>query len=61
MVVAERNEANQVHGPYSICIDDDQTIYVTDRRNHCILEWKHGARNGQVVAGGNRKGQRTDQ
>ncbi len=29
--------------------------------NHCILEWKRGARNDQVVAGGNRRGERNNQ
>ena len=38
--------------------DDDQTIYVADRDNHRIVEWKCGAMtmSGQVVAGGNGKG-----
>ncbi len=33
-------------------MDDDQTIYIADCENHRIVEWKHGAINGQVVAGG---------
>ena len=37
-------------------IDDDQTIYIADRLNHRILEWKWNATSGQVVAGGNTKG-----
>ena len=29
--------------------------------NHRIVEWKNGAINGQIVAGGNGKGNRNDQ
>ena len=42
-------------------IDDDQTIYVVDFWNHRIVEWKSGATNGQVIAGGNGQGNRNDQ
>ena len=42
-------------------IDDDQTIYVAEWGNHRIVEWKSGATNGQVVAGGNGQGNRNDQ
>jgi sugar lactone lactonase YvrE len=37
-------------------IDDDQTIYIADTCNHRIIEWKWNATSGQVVAGGNEKG-----
>ncbi len=42
-------------------IDDDQTIYVADTENHRIVEWKSDTINGQIVAGGNEKGNRNDQ
>jgi sugar lactone lactonase YvrE len=42
-------------------IDDDQTIYVADTYNHRIVEWKNGAIDGQIVAGGNESGDRNDQ
>lgn len=50
-------------GPRDIHIydDDDQTIYVTDQMNHRIMEWKSGAASGQVVAGGNGQGNRSNQ
>jgi sugar lactone lactonase YvrE len=44
-----------------VFIDDDQTIYVADTDNHRIVEWKRNAINGQIVAGGNEKGNRNDQ
>ena len=44
---------NQLHEPWGLYVDDDQTVYVADRNNHRIVEWMSGATNGQVVAGGN--------
>ena len=41
-------------------VDDDQTIYVADQDNNCIVEWKYGAMSGQVVAGGNVNGHGID-
>ncbi|CAF4342255.1 unnamed protein product [Rotaria sp. Silwood2] len=34
---------------------------IADWSNHRIIQWKMGDRNGQVVAGGNREGNRLDQ
>ncbi len=42
-------------------IDDDQTIYVADTSNHRIMEWKRNTINGQILAGGNSRGNRNDQ
>ena len=42
-------------------MDDDQTVLIADHDNHRIVEWKSGATSGQVVAGGNGQGNRTDQ
>ncbi|CAF5109912.1 unnamed protein product, partial [Rotaria sp. Silwood1] len=42
--------------PWGLYVDDNQTIYVADHSNHRIVEWKQGATNGQVVAGGNGEG-----
>ncbi|CAF5121190.1 unnamed protein product, partial [Rotaria sp. Silwood1] len=36
---------NQLSLPWSLYVDDDQTIYVADQGNHCIVEWKSGATN----------------
>ncbi|CAF5135319.1 unnamed protein product, partial [Rotaria sp. Silwood1] len=44
---------NKFLWPYGLYVDDDQTFYVADRGNHRIVEWKYGATNGKVVAGGN--------
>ncbi len=47
------NGINQLSNPQGLYVDDDQTVYVADRLNHRIVEWKWGATSGQVVAGGN--------
>ncbi|CAF0839716.1 unnamed protein product [Adineta steineri] len=58
----EGNQLNQLSSPLGIYVDDEhQTIYITDYFNHRIVEWKYGAKNGQVVAGGNGKGNRSGQ
>jgi sugar lactone lactonase YvrE len=56
------NQLNQLSRPHGIYVDNDnQCIYVADCDNHRIVEWKCGAMKGQVVAGGNGKGNRMDQ
>ncbi|CAF4027995.1 unnamed protein product [Rotaria sp. Silwood1] len=50
------NGTHQLNFPWSLCVDDDQTIYVADCWNHRIVEWKYGATNGKVVVGGNGDG-----
>jgi sugar lactone lactonase YvrE len=56
------NQLNQLSNPLDIYVDDDdQCILIADNKNHRIVEWKLGAKMGQVVAGGNGEGNRTDQ
>ncbi|CAF4280158.1 unnamed protein product, partial [Rotaria sordida] len=55
------NEINQFSSPRGLYVDDDQTVYVADRGNDRIMEWKWGATSGQVVAGGNDEGSGTHQ
>jgi sugar lactone lactonase YvrE len=56
------NQLDQLCNPNGIYIDDDnQCIYIADCDNHRIVEWKCGAMEGQVVAGGNGSGNRMDQ
>ncbi|CAF1475259.1 unnamed protein product, partial [Adineta steineri] len=48
------DQSNQLSFPQGIYVDDDhRSIYIGDWGNHRIVEWKYGAKNGQVVAGGN--------
>jgi DNA-binding beta-propeller fold protein YncE len=55
------HELNQLSDPWGVYVNDDQTIYVADRSNHRIVEWKNGATSGQIIAGGNGEGHRNDQ
>ena len=48
---------HQLFYPRGICIDgDNDTIYIADSWNNRIVQLRIGASNGQVVAGGNGKG-----
>ena len=56
------NALNQLSFPYGLDIDDDnQSIVIADYWNHRIVEWKIGASNGKVIAGGRGQGNRLDQ
>ncbi|CAF1226629.1 unnamed protein product [Adineta steineri] len=39
-----------------IFIDKNKNIFIADLWNHRIVEWKCGAKDGQIIAGGNGKG-----
>ncbi|CAF1496412.1 unnamed protein product [Adineta steineri] len=54
-------QLNQLRGPQGIFIDKNKNIFIADGENHRIVEWKHGAKQGQIIAGGNGRGHRTDQ
>ncbi|CAF4110361.1 unnamed protein product, partial [Adineta steineri] len=55
------NQLYQLSRSEGIYVDvDHQAIYIADSRNHRIVEWKYGAKNGQVVAGGKGEGNRSD-
>lgn len=55
------NGLNQLSTPQGLCIDDDQTMYISDHLNHRIMAWANGAINGQIVGGGKKQGNRNDQ
>ncbi|CAF1344669.1 unnamed protein product [Rotaria sordida] len=55
------NGINQLSMPSGLYVDDEQTIYVADRANHRIVEWKLGTTSDQVVAGGNGPGSNANQ
>ncbi|CAF0737105.1 unnamed protein product [Adineta steineri] len=56
------DELYQLGFPESIYIDDDdRRIYITDYKNHRIVEWEYSSKSSRVVAGGNREGNRSDQ
>ena len=66
VTVAGGNEVggavNQLRYPYGLDIDDDnQSIVIADSWNNRIVEWKMGASNGKVIAGGQGQGNRLNQ
>ncbi|CAF1072309.1 unnamed protein product [Adineta steineri] len=53
---------NQVSLTRGIYIDDDnQTIYITQYNSGRIVGWKFGEKSGEVVAGGNKQGNKLNQ
>ncbi|CAF2091295.1 unnamed protein product, partial [Rotaria magnacalcarata] len=47
----------QLNFPHGLFIDDNQTVVIADHWNNRIMQWKNGnTTNGQVVAGGNGRG-----
>ena len=36
-----QNGINQLHEPYGVYIDNDQIIYLVDKYNARIMEWKN--------------------
>jgi len=58
VIVAGRN---QLFHPRGIYIDhQQQAVYIADQHNNRIIKWRFGADHGQIVAGGNGKGNRID-
>ena len=56
------NAVNQLYYPHGLDINDDnQSIVIADSWNDRIVEWKMGANNGKVIAGGRGQGDRLDQ
>ncbi|CAF3805469.1 unnamed protein product, partial [Adineta steineri] len=57
----EGQQLNQLNLPFAIFIDKKENIFIADRLNHRIVEWKYNANEGQIIAGGNGQGDRMDQ
>ncbi|CAF4132925.1 unnamed protein product [Adineta steineri] len=54
-------ELYQLNSPEGIFIDKNKSIFIADRWNHRIVEWKYNAKEGQIIAGGSGNGNRMDQ
>ncbi|CAF4038567.1 unnamed protein product [Adineta steineri] len=50
------DQLNQLNYPTFIFIDEEQSVYVSDRSNHRVTKWRKDAKEGKVVAGGNGEG-----
>ena len=46
---------------FSITMDSDEFIYISDTNNHEVRRWKIGDQNSKLIAGGNGKGYRLNQ
>ncbi|CAF4032218.1 unnamed protein product, partial [Adineta steineri] len=57
----EGQELNQANYPPQTFIDKKKNIFIVDRDNHRIIEWKYNAKEGQIIAGENGHGDRIDQ
>ncbi|CAF1317238.1 unnamed protein product [Adineta steineri] len=55
------HELNQLNYPVGIFIDKKKNIFIADRFNNRIVEWKYNATEGQIIADGNEYENRTDQ
>lgn len=55
------NETAQRKSPRSLFIDEDQTVIIADMNNDRIIQYKVGDENGQIIAGGNGRGNQTNQ
>ncbi|CAF0784794.1 unnamed protein product [Adineta steineri] len=50
------NQLNQLNCPTFIFIDEDQSVYVSDRENNRVMKWRKDVEEGRIVAGGNDQG-----
>ncbi|CAF1388734.1 unnamed protein product [Adineta steineri] len=55
------NQLNQLNCPSFIFVDEDQTVYVSDRNNQRVMKWRKDAQEGTIVAGGNGEGESLNQ
>ncbi|CAF1260826.1 unnamed protein product [Adineta steineri] len=55
------SQLNQLNDPTFIFVDEDQSVYVSDRDNDRVMKWRKDAKQGTVVAGGNRQGKNLNQ
>lgn len=47
---------NQLDFPTYICVDDDHTLYISDRNNERVMKWLKDTKEGIIVAGGKGQG-----
>ncbi|CAF1183081.1 unnamed protein product [Rotaria sordida] len=54
---------NQLSNPFGLFVDsnDGDALIIVDNGNGRVVKWKQGASSGQIIAGGNGVGNRSDQ
>ncbi|CAF3961787.1 unnamed protein product [Adineta steineri] len=55
------HELNQLSSPTFLFVDEDQSVYISDRYNHRVMKWRKDAKEGTIVAGGNGRGEKLNQ
>ncbi|CAF0777842.1 unnamed protein product [Adineta steineri] len=55
------NQLNQLNNPGLIFVDENQSVYVADWRNHRVMKWRKDAKEGTVMAGENGQGENLNQ
>ncbi|CAF0998837.1 unnamed protein product [Adineta steineri] len=55
------NELNQLNSPGFLFVDEEQSVYVSDRYNHRVMKWRKDSKEGTIVAGGNSVGRNLNQ
>ncbi|CAF1409115.1 unnamed protein product [Adineta steineri] len=55
------NQLNQLVFPGFLFVDEEQSVYVSDRSNYRVMKWIKDAKVGIVVAGGNGQGDNLNQ
>ncbi|CAF0784376.1 unnamed protein product [Adineta steineri] len=55
------DQLNQLNSPTFIFVDEDQSLYVSDKDNSRVMKWIKGAKEGSIVAGGNGQGKNINQ
>ncbi|CAF0796637.1 unnamed protein product [Adineta steineri] len=55
------NQNNQFNYPSFIFVDEEQSVYVSDRGNNRVMKWRKDAKEGRIVAGGNGQGRNRNQ
>ncbi|MCL9769953.1 GEVED domain-containing protein [Flavobacterium sp. HXWNR69] len=55
------SNTNQLNFPYSVIVDANNNLYITDTQNHRIQKWTSGETEGVTVAGGNGAGANANQ
>ncbi|CAF0862143.1 unnamed protein product [Adineta steineri] len=61
VVAGGYDQRNQLNYPTFMFVDEDQSVYVSDRNNHRVIKWRKDAKAGTIVAGGNGQGRNLNQ
>ncbi|CAF1467735.1 unnamed protein product [Adineta steineri] len=57
----EGDQLNQLNNPSFICVDEAQSVYVSDYNNNRVMKWRKDAKEGTIMAGGNGEGANLNQ